>query len=148
MRVTRDIALSASPANVWPTLWDVARMVECVPGCVDATEIEPRRRYAARMTQQVGPIRVSIPLDIEVTEEKPGWCLVLKAKGRDALVATGVSVTVRLDLGPREAGSSLRLDAEWRVLGQVAALGHPIIQRRAEGMVDEFAARLERALGR
>jgi carbon monoxide dehydrogenase subunit G len=147
MRVTREIVLSAPPADVWPALWDVPRMVECVPGCVDANEIEPRRRYAARMTQQVGPIRISVPLEIEVTEEAPGR-LVLKAKGRDALIATGVSVTVRLDLGPREEGSSLRLDAEWRVLGTVAALGHPIIQRRAEGMVDEFADRLERALGR
>ena len=147
MRVTREIVLSAPPAAVWPALWDVPRMVECVPGCVDAREIEPRRRYTARMTQQVGPIRLSIPLDIEVTEEAPNR-LVLKVKGRDSLVATGVSMTVRLHLGPRDAGSCLRVDAEGRVLGQVAALGHPIIQRRADELVDEFAARLERAFTR
>jgi carbon monoxide dehydrogenase subunit G len=40
------------------------------------------------------------------------------------------------------------VDAEGRVLGQVAALGHSIIQRRADELVDEFAARLERALTR
>lgn len=147
MRVTREIFLSAPPADVWPALWDVPRMVGCVPGCVDAREIEPRRRYAVQMTQRVGPIRLSIPLDIEVTEEAPGR-LVLKAKGRDTLVATGVSMTVRLDLGPRDQGSCLRVEAEGRVLGQVAALGHSIIQRRADEMVDEFAARLTRALGR
>jgi len=147
MRVTREIVLTAPPAQVWPALWDVPRMIDCVPGCVDAREIEPRRRYAARMAQQVGPIRLSIPLDIEVTEETPNR-LVLKVKGRDSLVATGVSMTVRLDLGPRDAGSCLRLDAEGRVLGQVAALGHSIIQRRADELVDEFAARLERALTR
>ena len=145
MRVTREIVLSAAPAQVWPALWDVPRMVDCVPGCVDAREVEPRHRYAARMTQQVGPIRLSIPLDIEVTEEAPTR-LVLRARGRDSLVATGISMTVRLDLEPRDAGSRLRVEAEGRVLGQVAALGHAIIERRAEELVDEFAARLERAL--
>ena len=147
MRVSREIVLSAPPAEVWPALWDVPRMVGCVPGCVDADEIEPRRRYAARMTQQVGPIRLSIPLDIAVAEEPPAR-LVLTAKGRDARVAASVTMTVRLDLEPRDTGSCLRVDAEGRVLGPLAALGHAIVERKAAELVDEFAARLQRALSR
>ena len=141
MRVTREIPLAAAPDIVWPALWDVPRMVGCVPGCSGAQEIESRRRYAARMTQQVGPIRLSVNLDVEVSLAGP-QSLVLAAKGRDSAVATSISMTVKLDLERAEPGSLLHLDAEGRVLGRLGSLGHPIIQRKAEELVDEFAARL------
>jgi carbon monoxide dehydrogenase subunit G len=146
MRVTRELALAAAPERVWQALWDVPRMVACVPGCVEAREVEPRRRYAARMSQRVGPIALSVPLDIRVTEEAPGR-LALDARGRDGLLAAEVQMSVRLAVAPAEAGSRLALEAEGRVLGKLGALGAAVIQRRAEELVDEFAARLRGAIG-
>jgi carbon monoxide dehydrogenase subunit G len=121
-------------------------MVACVPGCVEACEIEPRRRYAARMSQRVGPIALSVPLDIQVTEEAPGR-LALQAHGRDGLLAAEVQMSVRLAVEAAETGSRLAVEAEGRVLGKLGALGASVIQRRAEELVDEFAARLRVAVG-
>jgi carbon monoxide dehydrogenase subunit G len=84
MRLTREVALAVPTERVWQALWDVPRMVACVPGCVEAREVEPRRRYQARMSQKVGPIALSVPLDIHVTEEAPGR-LLLEARVRDAI---------------------------------------------------------------
>ena len=125
----------AAPERVWQALWDVPRMVACVPGCVEAREVEPRRRYAARMSQRVGPIALSVPLDIRVTEEAPGR-LALEARGRDGMLAAEVQMSVWLTV-----------EAEGRVLGKLGALGASVIQRRAEELVDEFAARLRGAIG-
>jgi hypothetical protein len=146
MRVAREVALAAPTERVWQALWDVPRMVACVPGCVDAREVEPRRRYRARMSQKVGPIALSVPLDIRVTEEGPGR-LVLEARGRDGLLAAEVQMSVRLSLEAAEPGSRLAVEAEGRVLGKLGALGASVIQRRAEELIDEFTARLRGAIG-
>jgi hypothetical protein len=146
MRVAREVALAAPTERVWQALWDVPRMVACVPGCVDAREVEPRRRYHARMSQKVGPIALSVPLDIRVSEEGPGR-LVLQARGRDSLLAAEVQMSVRLALEAAEPGSRLAVEAEGRVLGKLGALGASVIQRRAEELVDEFTTRLRAAIG-
>jgi carbon monoxide dehydrogenase subunit G len=146
MRVSREVTLAAAPERVWQTLWNVPRMVACVPGCVEAREVEPRRRYAARMSQRVGPIALTVPLDIRVTEEAPGR-LALEARGRDGLLAAEVQMSVRLAVEAAGAGSRLALEAEGRVLGKLGALGASVIQRRAEELVDEFATRLQGAIG-
>jgi carbon monoxide dehydrogenase subunit G len=145
MRVAREVVLAASIERVWQVLWDVSRMVTCVPGCVEAREVEPRRRYQARMSQRVGPIALSVPLDIRVTDGAPGR-LTLEARGRDGLLAAEVHMSVRLAVEATETGSRLAVEAEGKVLGKLGALGASVIQRRAEELVDEFTARLRGAI--
>jgi carbon monoxide dehydrogenase subunit G len=145
MKITRELRLAVAPERVWQTLWDVPRMVACVPGCLEAREIEPRRRYAARMSQRVGPIALSVPLDIQVTEETPGR-LILQARGRDGLLAAEVRMSVRLAVEAAETGSRLAVEAEGRVLGKLGALGASVIQRRAEELLEEFTTRLHGAI--
>jgi len=146
MRVVREVVLAAPAERVWQALWDVPRMVGCVPGCVEAREVEPRRRYQARMNQRVGPIALSVPLDIRVIDESPGR-LALEARGRDSMLAAEVQMSVRLAVEASETGSRLAVEAEGRVLGKLGALGASVIQRRAEELVDEFTARLRDAVG-
>jgi carbon monoxide dehydrogenase subunit G len=98
------------------------------------------------MSQRVGPIALTVPLDIQVAEEAPGR-LALEARGRDGRLAAEVQMSVRLAVEAAGAGSRLALEAEGRVLGKLGALGASVIQRRAEELVDEFAARLRVAVG-
>jgi carbon monoxide dehydrogenase subunit G len=146
VHVTREVPLAAAPAAVWRLLWDVPRIVGCVPGCVDAKELEPQRRYTARMKQKVGVIGLSAALDVEVVDAVPERRLALRAHGRDPLVGAEIVLGVALDLEPRAEGSLLRIDAEGRLLGKLGALGHATIQRKAEESVAEFAARLREAV--
>src|SRR4030095_6987410 len=100
MRLTREVALAAAPERVWQTLWDVPRLVACVPRRVEARQGEPRRGYQAGMSQRVGPLALSVPLDIRVTEPTPDR-LTIEARGRDGRLAAEGQVSVRLRL---EAG--------------------------------------------
>ena len=146
MHIVREVPVPASADALWSFLWDVPRVVACLPGCVDATEVEPQRRYRARMQQRVGPIAIDVPLDVEILEAEPPRRLVLKASGRDRLVGAEIALRVALDCAPTTEGSMLRIDADGRVLGKLGALGHGVIQRKAEEAVDEFAARAARAV--
>jgi len=146
VNVVREFAVAAPPATLWSLLWDVPRMVACIPGCVEAREVEPGRRYAARMSQRVGPISLTVPLEVEIIEVEPPRRIALRARGRDRAVGAEILMEVALDCSPREAGSALRVAADGQVLGTLGALGHGVIQRKAEEAVDEFAARIARAL--
>ena len=112
MRVTRELPILAPPAALWELLWDVRRIVECVPGCVEAREIEPHQRYAARMTQKVGPISLSVPLDVLVVEADPCRRLAFSAKGRDPAIGAEIAMRVTLDIEARGDESLLEGLAE------------------------------------
>ena len=145
MNVRRALPVALPPAALWKLLWDVPRIVGCVPGCVEAREIEPHRRYAAHMSQKVGPISLSVPLDVTVTEAEPDRRLALQARGRDPVIGAEIAMQVTLGIEAQGETSLLHVEAEGRVLGKLGALGHGVIQRKAEEAVDEFGARLQRA---
>ena len=147
MRVTREVAIVAPAHALWDLLWDVRRIVECLPGCVDAREVEAHQRYAVKMQQKVGPISLSVPLDVKVVEADAPRRLALDARGRDPVVGAEVAVRVTLDVVSRGDESTLRIDAEGRILGKLGALGHGVIQRKAEETIDEFGRRLKCAAG-
>jgi carbon monoxide dehydrogenase subunit G len=142
MRVTREVEIAAPATALWELLWDVPRMVECLPGCVEAREVEPHQRYAARMAQKVGPISLSVPLDVKVIEAVAPRRLAFDAKGRDPVIGAEIVARVTLDVESRGDLSLLRIDAEGRILGKLGALGHGVIQRKAEETIEEFGARL------
>jgi carbon monoxide dehydrogenase subunit G len=146
MRVTREVPIVAPANALWALLWDVRRIVECLPGCVDAREVEAHRRYTAKMQQKVGPVSLSVPLDVKVIEADAPRRLALDARGRDPVVGAEVAVRVTLDVVRRGEESTLRIDAEGRILGRLGALGHGVIQRKAEETIDEFGARLQQAV--
>jgi len=145
MNVRRALPVALPPAALWKLLWDVPRIVGCVPGCVEAREIEPHRRYAAQMSQKVGPISLSVPLDVTVTEAEPDRRLALQARGRDPVIGAEIAMQVTLSIEAQGETSVLHVEAEGRMLGKLGALGHGVIQRKAEEVVDEFGARLQRA---
>lgn len=145
MRARREIPVELTPAALWQLLWDVGRIVACVPGCDDAREIEAHQRYAARMTQRVGPIKLSVPLEVEVVEAEPPHRMVLDAKGRDRALGAEISMRVALEIEPRGPASALCVDAEARILGKLGSLGQGVIQRKAEEALEEFGVRLQAA---
>ena len=146
MRVERDLDVTAPPERLWAVLWDVPRMVACLPGCTEAREVEPQKRYEAHMSQRVGPISLSVPMQVTIVDVVPPGSLALEAKGRDGSLGASVAMSVRLVVAPRGGGSRLRVEAEGKILGKLGALGHGVIQRRAEELIDEFGVRLKRVV--
>src|SRR2546430_351752 len=115
-------------------------MVECMPGCAEAKEVAPQQRYTARMIQKVGPIRLSVPLDVEITSSEPPRRLALQAKGRDPAIGAEISMQVTLEISSREGASVLAVVAGGRILGTVASLGHWVIECESCERLGEFWA--------
>ncbi len=146
MRLARELVIDTPPETLWALLWDVPRMAACLPGCSEAQEVTAHRAYRARLAQKVGPISLSVPVTVEITGATPPHHLALTASGRDPVVGAEIAMQVTLDCQAVATGTRLRIGAEGHVLGKVGALGHAVVQRRAEETLDEFGRRLADAV--
>ncbi len=147
MRFERQLQVEASRQEVWDLLWNVPRVVACVPGCEAAEEIEPYQRYRAMVEEKVGPFRVTIPLDIEVLENTAPERLVAKASGRDGRVQSHVKVDLDVTLiEVQPQVTALQLHADVSVFGKLGTLGHSVIVRKGDTIVGQFAAALQAEL--
>ena len=146
MKVERDIRIAAPRAKVWELLWDVPRLAACIPGATDVRAIEDGKRYAAVVADKVGPFRVKFPLQIDVLEAQAPDRLRARAGGRDTAVDGMVKVDLDVALSDVEGATGFRLVADISVLGKLGTLGHSVIVRRGNDIVDRFADNIRRVL--
>ena len=139
MQFQKEVEILAPREKVWQFIWDVDRFIACVPGCKDAKTIEPGKRYAATMVEKVGPFKVEFPTTIEVLEREELTRIKAQATGADNKI--GSRMKLDLDVHLREDGDKTILGfvAGVDILGKLAALGHGIIKRKADQVLDEFA---------
>jgi uncharacterized protein len=144
--IRKEIMVRVSPEDAWAFLWDVERVARCLPGSRDVTTVVPQERYAAVVADRVGPFKVEFPLDIRILKVDHLRRFKAVASGRDASVGSSLRVTLDLCLSPTAGGSRLVIVSEASILGKLGALGHGIIQRKAEAILTRFAQDLEKAL--
>ena len=140
MQFEKEVEIAAPREKVWNFIWDVDRFIACVPGCKEAKTIESGKLYSATMIEKVGPFRVEFPTTIEVLEREELTRIKAQATGADNKI--GSRMKLSLDVKLREQG-------EKTVLGFVAGvdtLGHGIIKRKADQVLDEFAQAVKKRL--
>ena len=139
MQFQKEVEILAPREKVWQFIWDVDRFIACVPGCKEAKTIEPGKRYTATMVEKVGPFKVEFPTTIEVLEREELTRIKAQASGADNKI--GSRMKLDLDVHLREDGDKTILGfvAGVDILGKLAALGHGIIKRKADQVLDEFA---------
>ena len=146
MKVEREVVIAAPRQAVWDFLWDVPRLAACIPGAREVRTVEEGKRYAAVVGEKVGPFRVQFPLEINVLEVQAPEHLRARAGGRDANVDGLVKVEIDVALRDAEGGTALALAADIAILGKLGTLGHSVIIRKGNDIVDRFAAAVRAAL--
>ena len=147
MRFEKQVTVDVPRQAVWDFLWDMARLTPCIPGCTGVEAITPYQRYQATVQDRVGPFKVRVPLEIEVLVATAPERLVARASGKDSTVQSLVKVEVDLTLRETVPTSTvLQLSADVTVFGKLGTLGHSIIVRRGEAIIDQFATAMRAAL--
>lgn len=146
MQFEKQIEIDASREKVWKFIWDVNRFIACVPGCQEAKTLEEGKRYSATMIERVGPFKVEFPTSIEVIEREELSHIKAQASGVDNKI--GSRMKLDLDVNLRDQGDKTILSfvAGVDILGKLAALGHGIIKRKADQVLDEFAQAVKKKL--
>lgn len=147
MHFSERIEVPVAASEVWSFVWQVDRTAACLPGCVGVSELEPDRRYTARIEDHIGPYKVAFDMDVVIEEVEPPARIRFSAKGVDKRLGASQRASVTVELhkaGP--AQTAIDIDADVEVLGKIATLGQFAIKRKAGEIVKQFARNLDAAL--
>jgi carbon monoxide dehydrogenase subunit G len=146
LRFEREIEIRSPKEKVWRFLWDVDRFIACVPGCKEAVTVEPGKSYTATMLEKVGPFRVEFPMKIDVLDSRELSYIKAQASGNDSKIGSRLKVELEVNLTGDGDQTKLALTASVDILGKLATLGHSMIKRKADQVMDEFAGNLKQKL--
>jgi carbon monoxide dehydrogenase subunit G len=144
LNVTENFELAALQADAWRLLRDTPRLAALVPGVDAVSRIEDpgREAYNVQVTEKVGPFKVSMKLEVGVTEALEPSALSAVVKGGDAGGKSRATGPIRMELSPLEAGTMMTLNVQVEILGKLATLGAPVIRRRVTELFKEFGRRV------
>ena len=143
IRLTREIALDASPAAIWPILSDVRAIAACVPGA-NVEELTPDGVVTGRVTVAIGPMKASFQGKARIDLDGASQSGRVLGRGRDGLSRSIAEGGLDFSLNPSESGGSiLHLAMIYRLKGPLAQFGRPaLVEEIADAILAETAARL------
>ena len=145
LEVAKEADIAAAPAACWELVGDVPRLAGCIPGVGEVRALEDGR-YAATISDKLGPFRLQLPVTIAITEETPPSRLAAELTGDDGRGQARVKGQLEATLQPNGSGTNLKLNARLEVLGKLAALGATPMRRRADETFAALMARLKSEL--
>jgi carbon monoxide dehydrogenase subunit G len=132
--------------RLWDFLMDVPKVAHCVPG-VESLEAAEPGAYKGSLRVQVGPIRLLLQGTMTVEEQdRNAWRARMRADANDRRVGGGVRARLSLTLAPVVSGTRLHIETDLTVLGKIGEFGQPIIKKKADTLLEEFARNLRAAV--
>jgi len=78
--------------------------------------------------------------------DRNAWRARMRAEANDRRLGGGIRVRLVLTLAPAEAGTRVHIDTDLTVLGKIGEFGQPVIKKKADTLLAEFARNLQSAL--
>jgi carbon monoxide dehydrogenase subunit G len=146
VRFTQECMIPVARERLWGFLMDVPTVGRCVPG-VETIEAVDGSVYKGGLKVQVGPIRLSLEGTLTVEEaDRNAWRACMRAEANDRRLGGGIRARLSLTLTSVEIGTRLQIDTDLAVLGKIGEFGQPIIRKKADALLEEFARNLRSAL--
>ncbi len=148
MKFEHKVVVAASREEVTAFLHDVPAVAACVPGLEDVREVEPEL-FEGRVRVKIGPLGLNIAGRGRVRHPEGEGAWRVEGEGRDGRAGSGVRATVEAHLRELAPSSTeVSIVAEVHFSGRLGELGQPLIRRKADSTILEFAENLKRALER
>jgi len=140
MTFEQHCLIAARREELWNFLLNIPLMATCVPGAEDVTA-SGDDRYNGRLRVKLGPIRLKLEGVMVLHErDREQWRAAARSEANDRLLGGGARVIGEMRLVERSPSTTeLVLSGQVRFLGKLGEFGEPLIRKRAEIMVTEFA---------
>lgn len=149
LEVARSSEVRADPLVAWSFVRDVARLSACIPNVSDLAAIELDHRFSAVVADQIGPFKLSVPVQIELQAIDQPHRITAELTGNDSRGQARIKglLEARIESREPEIGSRIALSMRMEVLGKLASLGAAPMRRRADDIFSKFARCVEAQLG-
>jgi carbon monoxide dehydrogenase subunit G len=146
MTFIQQCVIPVERERLWDFMMEVPRVARCVPG-VEAVEAMDTGAYRGSLKVQVGPIRLALEGVITVEErDRDAWRARMRAEANDRRLGGGIRARLGLTLVPDDTGTHLTIDTDLTILGRIGEFGQPVIRKKADALLAEFARNLQSAL--
>ena len=147
MKLESSCTVPAALPEAWDYLMDVEASAKCVPGVVDVTA-DGDRRYRGTLRARVGPMGVTLSGTVTVQEREPDAARArFLVEASDRRLGGGVKTEMLVRLKPSPSGETeLLIETDTTFMGRLGELGQPVIRRKAQSTIEEFARNLAREL--
>jgi len=143
---TQECVVPVERERLWDLLMDVPRVGRCVPG-VERVEAADGGAYTGNLMVRIGPIRLSLDGTMTIEEQdQSAWRARMRADANERRLGGGIRARMSLTLTPTEGGTRLQIETDLAVLGKIGEFGQPIIRKKADAILEEFAHNLRSAL--
>lgn len=146
MRFEHKVTIDASRQKVRDFLDDFNRSAYCVPGLQDLKQLA-EDEFEGSIRVRIGPLGLNVGgnAKIERGSEDGSWRV--KGEGRDRRAGASMTANVEAklnEIGPQQ--TEVEVIADVNFAGRLAELGQPLIKRKADSFVGEFADNLRKAV--
>ena len=146
MKLNHTALVRAPRAKVWKLVTDVPAAARCVPG-VAAVTPSGAGKYKGSLLVQLGPVRLVLDGDVALTstDEVAGKASI-RADAKDTRLGGTVRATMDLALVDKGEDTELHMTSDVQIAGRIGEFGQPVIQRKADQLMTQFAECLARTL--
>jgi len=145
LKLTEELPLDASIEEVWNLLRDTPRLARLLPGVDNVAPLneEGVEAYAANVSEKIGPFKITMNLEVRVTEAIAPIQLKAAIKGADSMALNRITGSMQVALNPASSGTQMHFEASIEILGKLATLGAVPIRRRTTQAFAEFAQNIQ-----
>jgi len=140
MTFTQSCTIAASREAVWDFLMDMENIAHCLPGVQDIRQVDAET-YDGTLRIKMGPIALALQGTITVeAKNREQWHGAMRAEAKDRKLGGGVRAHLGMDLLEKGAAETeMRVTLEAHVLGKIGEFGQPVMRKRADAMLQDFA---------
>lgn len=147
MTFTQTCTIAASRDAVWEFMLHADKVARCLSGVETMTQLD-EDTYEGTWRIRVGPISLALQGILYVeARDRERWHGAMRAEAKDRRLGGGVKAHVQMDL--RETGptaTEMHVTLEAHLLGKIGEFGQPVIRKKAEAMLQDFAAQMSQQL--
>jgi len=144
VKLSHTLTVAAPADKVWSVVMDIPLAARCVPG-VAAVTPAGTGKYKGSLLVQIGPVRLVLDADIAVAaRDDAARRASFRADAKDSRLGGTVRATANLALREIADGCELRIDSDVQIGGRIGELGQPVIERKADQLLAQFAQCLSR----
>ena len=147
MKFNYHIVMDASKEALWAMLEDFQRVSACMPG-VERMEQVSEDAYEGVMRVRIGPMGINFNGAVTLDRDEASGTWKMTAQAQDRKVGGGARAVIAAVVGEEAPGrAAMDIAADVQLMGRLGELGQPLIKRKADTMLQEFAANLQREVG-
>ena len=125
---------------------DPFEIATCIPGCSALREVSPGK-YAAKLTNRVGPISIAFDVTVELTKVEPPSAIDAVVSGNASGLGGRLTATATVRLDAVDAGNTkVTYTIDLGLTGKLGGIGQPVFRAKSDEMSKKFGANVRAAL--